>query len=183
MQSLFDSLAFGGSEAAATVVGRVTSSSQTKIRVMQELTAAEDAKKVIDTLSVTSPDNPNTLEALRHIYDRARRANSPTTSSDDAAAARNKALLALNDIIGSLQARRLTPARIDRGKVALDAWIKLLKWQLAASSTVVSATGRQNENHISSYSYCMCATHHSQFRAWQRRFVLLHCRVCWRPCL
>ena len=162
MRSLFDSLAFGGAEAAATVVGRVSSSSRTKIRAMQELAAAEDVKKVTDTLSATSPDSPNTLESLRRVYDQARRTNSWTTSSDDAAAARNKALLALNDIIGSVQARRLTPARIDRGKVALDAWIKLLKWQSAASPTVVSATGRQNENLISSYSYCMCATHHSQ---------------------
>jgi len=104
---------------------------------MQELAAAEDAKKVIDTLSVTS-DSPNTLETLHHIYDQARRANSPIISSTDAvnAAARNKALLALNDIIGSLQARSLTPAKIDRGKVALDAWIKLLKGQSEASSTL-----------------------------------------------
>jgi hypothetical protein len=96
---------------------------------MQELAAAEDAKKVIDTLSAVSPDSWNTLEALHRAYDRAKKANSPTISSGDLvnAAARNKALLALNDVIGSLQARSLTPAKINRGKVALDAWIKLLK--------------------------------------------------------
>ena len=89
MQSLFDSLAFDGSEAAATVVGRVQLVAD-EDRAMQELAAAEDAKKVTDTLSATLPDSPNTLESLRRVYDQARRANSPTTSSNDAATARNK---------------------------------------------------------------------------------------------
>jgi hypothetical protein len=35
--------------------------------------------------------------------------------------------LALNDIIGSLQARWLTPAKINKGKTAFDPWIQLLK--------------------------------------------------------
>lgn len=97
---------------------------------MEELAAAEDAKKVIDTLSVTSPDSPTILETLRRAYDQARRAMTPTFSSDDAVhAARNEAVLALNDVIGSLQARSLTPEKIDRGKAAVDAWIKLLKGQ------------------------------------------------------
>ena len=96
---------------------------------MEELAAAEYAKKVIDTLSLSSPHSPNALETLCRAYDRARKANSPTFSSDNVlnAAARNKALLALNDIIASLQARWLTPTKIETGKTALDAWIKLLR--------------------------------------------------------
>jgi hypothetical protein len=96
---------------------------------MEELAAAERAKKVIDTLVVTSPNSQNTLETLRRVYDQARNANWQAFSSDDEvnAGARNKALLALNDIIASLQARWLTPAKINRGKTALDPWIKLLK--------------------------------------------------------
>jgi hypothetical protein len=96
---------------------------------MEELAAAEYAKKVIDTLSLSSPHSPNALETLRRAYDQARKANSPTFSSDNIlnAAARNKALLALNDIIASLQARWLTRTKIDTAKTALDAWIKLLK--------------------------------------------------------
>jgi hypothetical protein len=98
-------------------------------RAMDELAAAEHAKMVIDTLVVTSPNSPNTLETLRRLYDQARKANWQAFSSDDEvnAAARNKALLALNDIIGSLQARWLTPAKINKGKTAFDPWIQLLK--------------------------------------------------------
>src|SRR5262245_32175348 len=118
---------------------------------MQELAAAEDAKKVIDTLSATSLDSRNTLEALRRAYDQAKKANSLTISSNDEvnAAARNKALLALNDVIGSLQARSLTPAKINAGKVALDAWVRLLNEQSEARFPLVWATGQRHENLIS----------------------------------
>jgi hypothetical protein len=34
--------------------------------MMEELTAAEEAKKIIDGLSVSSPDNPTVLATLRN---------------------------------------------------------------------------------------------------------------------
>jgi hypothetical protein len=113
------------------------------ISAMDELAAAEHAKMVIDTLVVTSPDSPNTLETLRRVYDQARKANWQAFSSDDEvnAAARNKALLALNDIIGSLQARLLTPAKINKGKTAFDPWIQLLK-------AARSSAGQDGENRM-----------------------------------
>jgi hypothetical protein len=97
---------------------------------MEELAAAEDATKTIDTLSVTSPDSPTIVETLRRAYDQARRAKTPTLSSGDAVnTARSEAVLALNDVIGSLQARSLTPEKINRAKAAVGGWIKLLKEQ------------------------------------------------------
>ena len=97
---------------------------------MEELAAAKDAAKTIDTLSVTSPDSPTIVETLRRAYDQARRAMTPTLSSGVAVnAARSEAVLALNDVIGSLQAQSLTPEQIDRAKAAVDAWIKFLKEQ------------------------------------------------------
>jgi hypothetical protein len=112
---------------------------------MSELAAAEHAKMVIDALVVTSPDSPNTLETLRRVYDKARKANWQTFSSDDEvnAATRNKALLALNDIIGSLQARWLTPTKINKAKTALDPWIQLLK---AAQSSAGQDGGNRMTN-------------------------------------
>jgi hypothetical protein len=43
--------------------------------------------------------------------------------------ARSEAVLALNDVIGSLQARSLTPEKINRAKAAVGGWVKLLKEQ------------------------------------------------------
>jgi hypothetical protein len=40
---------------------------------------------------------------------------------------RNDVILALNEVIGSLQARTLDEEKIDKAKGLLDAWIKLLK--------------------------------------------------------
>ena len=95
---------------------------------MQELAAAEEAKKVIDTLSVTSPDTPTIVDTLRNAYDQARRATTPILSSAGALnASRDEVVLALNGLIGSLQARSLTAENIDRAKAAVDVWIKLLK--------------------------------------------------------
>lgn len=115
------------------------------IGAISELAAAEHAKMVIDTLVVTSPDSPNILETLRRVYDQARKANWQAFSSDDEvnAAARNKALLALNDIIGSLQARWLTPAKINKVKTAFDLWIQLLK---AAQSSASQDGGNRMTN-------------------------------------
>jgi hypothetical protein len=95
---------------------------------MAELAAAEEAKKVIDTLTVSSPDSPTTVETLRKAYDLARRATTPTLSSSGALNdARHEVVFALNDLIGSLQARSVTQEKIDRAKAAADAWIKLLR--------------------------------------------------------
>ena len=95
---------------------------------MEELAAAEEAQKIIDTLSVTSPDTPTMLETLRRAYDEARRGTTPILSSASALnASRDEVVLALNGLIGSLQARSLTSENIERAKVAVDVWIKLLK--------------------------------------------------------
>ena len=95
---------------------------------MQELAAAEEAKKVIDTLSVSSADTPTMLETLRKAYDQARRGTTPILSSAGALnAARDEVVLVLNGLIGSLQARSVTSEKIDRAKAAVDAWIKFLK--------------------------------------------------------
>ena len=111
---------------------------------MEELAAVEDAKKVIDTLLLTSPASPNTLETLRRVYDQAKKAHRQDFPSDHevSAAARNEALLALNDVIGSLQARWLTPAKIDKGKTALDAWMKLLKAEQSGAGQDVDRVQR-----------------------------------------
>jgi len=45
---------------------------------MEELSAAEDAAKTIDTLSVTSPDSPTIVKTLRRAYDQERRPAVPT---------------------------------------------------------------------------------------------------------
>jgi hypothetical protein len=95
---------------------------------MEELAAAEEAQKIIETLSVTAPDTPTMLEALRRTYDQARRGTTPILSNAGALnASRDEVVLVLNGLIGSLQARSLTPEKIDRAKAAVDAWIKLLK--------------------------------------------------------
>jgi len=95
---------------------------------MEELAAAEEAQKIIDTLSVSSPDTPTIVDTLRHAYDQARRGTTPILSSAGALdASRNEVVLALNGLTGSLQARSLTTDKIDRAKAAVDVWIKLLK--------------------------------------------------------
>ena len=95
---------------------------------MQELAAAEGAKKVINALLVSSADTPTMLETLRKAYDQARRGTTPILSSAGALnAARDEVVLVLNGLIGSLQARSLTSKKIDRAKAAVDAWIKFLK--------------------------------------------------------
>jgi len=116
------------------------------IGAMDELAAAENVKMVLDTLVVTSPDSPKTLETLRRVYDQARKANWQAFSSDYEvnAAARNRALLALNDIIGSLQARWLTPAKINKGKSAFDPWIQLLKAAQPSAGQGASGTPRSD---------------------------------------
>ena len=48
---------------------------------MQELAAAEGAKKVINALLVSSADTPTMLETLRKAYDQARRGTTPILSS------------------------------------------------------------------------------------------------------
>ena len=96
----------------------------------EELAAAEEAKKLTDTLEPISPDTPTIVETLRRAYDQARRAVAQGSSSDTALnEVQNDVILALNEVIGSLQARTLTQERIDKAKGLLDAWIKLLKEQ------------------------------------------------------
>jgi hypothetical protein len=80
---------------------------------MEELAAAEEAQKVIDTLSVTSPDTPTIVDTLRRAYDQARRGATPILSSAGALnASRAEVVLALNGLIGSLQARSLASENI-----------------------------------------------------------------------
>ena len=94
---------------------------------MEELAAAEEAKKVIDTLTVSSPDNPTILATLRNAYDQARRGATPILSSAEALnAARNEVGIALPDLIGALKSRSLTQEKIDRAKAAVNGWIMLL---------------------------------------------------------
>jgi hypothetical protein len=95
---------------------------------MEELAAAEEAKKIIDTLSTTSPSDPTIAATLRNAYDQARRGATPILSSAMVLnAARYEAVLELNDLIHSLQLQSLTQQKINRAKAAVDAWIKLLK--------------------------------------------------------
>jgi hypothetical protein len=95
---------------------------------MQELAAAEEAQKIIDTLSVTSPETPTIVDTLRKDSEHARRATTPILSSAVVLnASRDEVVLALNGLIGSLQARSLAAENIDRAKAAVDVWIKLLK--------------------------------------------------------
>jgi hypothetical protein len=95
---------------------------------MEELVAAEEAKKIIDTLSTTSPSDPTIAATLRNAYDQARRGATPILSSAMVLnAARYEAVLELNDLIHSLQFQSLTQQKINRAKAAVDAWIKLLK--------------------------------------------------------
>ena len=96
----------------------------------EELTDAEEAKKIIDTLEPISPDAPTIVETLRRAYDQARRGvaqgfSNEVTLND----VRNEVVLALNEIIGSLQARTLLQEKIDKAKGRVDEWINLLKEQ------------------------------------------------------
>jgi|SRR5215475_14478615 hypothetical protein len=94
----------------------------------EELAAAEKARQLIDTLSPISPDTPTIVETLRRAYDQARRALPPTLASDEALnTIRKDVILALNDVINSLQARTLTQEKIDNAKKLGEAWIMLLK--------------------------------------------------------
>jgi hypothetical protein len=93
-----------------------------------ELPAAQEAKKIIDTLEPISPDTPTIVETLRRAYDQARRAVAEGFSSDISLnGVRNDVVLALNEVIGLLQARTLTKEKINKAKGLVDAWIKLLK--------------------------------------------------------
>src|ERR1043165_4218122 len=93
----------------------------------EELTDAEEAKKLLDTLEPISPDAPTIVETLRRAYDQARRGAAQGFSSEvDLNDARNEVVLALNEVIGSLQARTLTEEKINKAKGLVDAWIKLL---------------------------------------------------------
>jgi hypothetical protein len=93
----------------------------------EELTDAEEAKKLLDTLEPISPDAPTIVETLRRAYDQARRGVAQGFSSEvDLNEARNEVVLALNEVIGSLQARTLTEEKINKAKGLVDAWIKLL---------------------------------------------------------
>jgi hypothetical protein len=103
--------------------------------MMEELTAAEEAKKIIDGLSVSSSDNPTVLATLRKAYDLARRATTPTSSSAGALnEVRHEVGLALSDLTSSLQARTLTQEKIDAAKAAVNVWIKFLKGRSEARS-------------------------------------------------
>jgi len=93
----------------------------------EELTDAEEAKKLLDTLEPISPDAPTIVETLRRAYDQARRGVAQGFSNEvDLNDARNEVVLALNEVIGSLQARTLTEEKINKAKGLVDAWIKLL---------------------------------------------------------
>jgi hypothetical protein len=94
----------------------------------EELAAAEEARQLTATLVPISPDTPTIVETLRRAYDQARRAEAEGLSSETALnQVRNDVILALNEVIGSLQARTLNEEKIDKAKGLLDAWIKLLK--------------------------------------------------------
>jgi hypothetical protein len=94
----------------------------------EESTDAEEAKKVIDILEPISPDAPTIVETLRRAYDQARRGVAQGFSSEVALnEVRNEVVLALNEIIGSIQARTLTEEKINKAKHVVEAWIKLLK--------------------------------------------------------
>src|SRR5262245_7932185 len=94
---------------------------------MEELLAAEEAKKVIDTLSVSSPDNETIKTTLRQAYDQARRGATPILSSAEALnAARNEVGIALPNLIGALKNGSLSQKKIDGAKAAVNAWIMLL---------------------------------------------------------
>jgi hypothetical protein len=96
----------------------------------EELAAAEEAKKLTDTLAPITPDTPTILETLRRGYDQARRGVAQGLSSDFALnEVRNEVVLALNEVIGSLQARTLDQDKIDKANSLVDEWIKLLKEQ------------------------------------------------------
>jgi hypothetical protein len=96
--------------------------------ISEELTDAEEAKKIIDILEPISPDAPSIVETLRRAYDQARRGLAQAFSSEVALNdVRNEVVLALNEIIGSLQARTLTEEKINKAKGLVDGWIKLLK--------------------------------------------------------
>jgi cobalamin biosynthesis Mg chelatase CobN len=70
------------------------------------------------------------LETLRRAYDQARRAVAQDLSRDTALnEVRNDVILALNELIGSLQARTLAQDKIEKAKALVDSWIKLLKEQ------------------------------------------------------
>jgi hypothetical protein len=96
----------------------------------KELTVAEEAKRLIDTLEPISPDTPTIVETLRRAYDQARRGVAQDIASDGTLNdVRNEVVLALNEIIGSLQARTLLQEKIDKAKGRVDEWINLLKEQ------------------------------------------------------
>jgi hypothetical protein len=68
------------------------------------------------------------VETLRRAYDQARRGVAQGFSSEIALnGVRNDVVLALNEVIGLLQARTLTKEKINKAKGLVDAWIKLLK--------------------------------------------------------
>jgi hypothetical protein len=94
----------------------------------EELAAAEEARKLTDTLSPISPDTPTIVETLRRAYDEARRGVAEGSSTDTTLnEVRNDVVLALNEVIGFLQARTLTQDKIDKAKGLVDTWIELLK--------------------------------------------------------
>jgi hypothetical protein len=93
----------------------------------EELAAAEEAKKLTDTLAPISPDTPAIVEALRRAYDQARRAVAEGCSGNTALnEVRNEVILALNEVIGSLQGRTLSQEKIDKARGLVNAWIRLL---------------------------------------------------------
>jgi hypothetical protein len=110
----------------------------------EELAAAEEAEKLIDTLEPISPDTP--VETLRRAYDQARRAVAQDFSSETVLnEVRKNVLLALNEVIGPLQARTLAQEKIYKTKKLLEAWIKLLQKQTrpaCASATRMSPQSR-----------------------------------------
>lgn len=96
--------------------------------ISEELAAAEEAKKLIDSLEPISPDTPTTVETLRRAYDQARRAVAQGFStSTTLTEVRNDVILSLNEVIGSLQARTLDEEKIEKARSLVDTWIKLLK--------------------------------------------------------
>jgi hypothetical protein len=104
---------------------------------MEELAAAEEAKNLIETLAPISTEAPSIVETLRHAYDQARREVAQGLSSEAAInEVRNDVVLALNDIIGSIQARTLNQEKIDKAKGLVEAWIRHLKERGQPSSIV-----------------------------------------------
>jgi hypothetical protein len=104
---------------------------------MEELAAAEEAKTLIETLAPISTEAPSIVETLRHAYDQARREVAQGLSSEAAInEVRNDVVLALNDIIGSIQARTLNQEKIDKAKGLVEAWIRHLKEKGQPSSIV-----------------------------------------------